>query len=175
MIVETEDKEIIHDNHELKTKIKNTEQKIRGTLLYLKAFTDIINSIEFTSENNTNNQNIQIENEEEEIEIDENNSNLSDENKTMIEKKVSEVIKIIFENSNFEPFFKMLNNHFLSNLIKFFSNLTIEEFLINDFDKMIVIKELLYELEFSTLSLINNLIRNFKGLFSIININKIRF
>lgn len=166
MVVETGDKELNNNNHELKNKIKNTEQKIRATLIYLKAFTDIINSLQDLKNDNSDKKIISDPNqiEDEEIEIEEGSE--VDSEKTEMEKRISTVIIQIFQNSNYESLQKMLNINFLSNLIYFFSNLTIEEFLLNDFDKMIVIKELLYELEYITLSLINNIIINVDGLFS---------
>jgi len=67
---------------------------------------------------------------------------------------------------NFEKLKILLNENFLSNLCGFLNNLTIEEFLFNDFDKMLVIKEGLFELEFNVFSIINDLILDFSSFFS---------
>lgn len=69
---------------------------------------------------------------------------------------------------NFEKLKVLLNENFLSDLCGFLNNLTIEEFLFNDFDKMLVIKEGLFELEYNVLSIINNLILDFSSFFGII-------
>lgn len=155
------------NNPNLKEKIKHMEENIRATNLYLKTFTDVINSIEFNTQNTNNNSNL-IEDEEnydEDLEEDNSNSNNSNEGLD-IEKSISAVVIKIFQNENYTSLFKMLKLNFLPNLIKFFDDLTIEEFLLNDFDKMIVIKELLYDLEYYTLSLINNIIQNCEHIFT---------
>lgn len=154
-------------NSNIKEKMKTTEYNIRATLLYLKTFTDVINSVELKSSSMSSmsqSNNLSMH-EDEEVEVDEEEipSQLNEE--LEIEKNISTTINLIFQSSNFASLYNMLKNDFLPNLVKFFDNLTIEEFLLNDFDKMIVIKELLYDLEYYTLSLINNLMQNYDGLF----------
>jgi len=73
-----------------------------------------------------------------------------------------------FLTENFENFKVLLNENFLSNLCGLLNNLTIEEFLFNDFDKMLVIKEGLFELEYNVFSIINNLILDFSSFFSML-------
>jgi hypothetical protein len=103
----------------------------------------------------------------EEEEIDDEVEIITNENdsENEIEKNISIIVNNLFKNSNYEPLLKMLKFEFLPKLIKFFDNLSIEEFLINDFDKMIVIKELLFDLEYHTLSIINNIIQNYEQVF----------
>jgi hypothetical protein len=156
-----EDKNITND---LKVKIKHTEERARSNILYLKTFADLINSLDYLEPCNENTGEM-IGDEEEEMEIEESVSleNIYDE-KTEIEKRIFQTLSHLF--TNIEPVSKMLNQTFLSNLLKYIGNLTIEEFLLHDFDKMVVLKEMLYDLEYYSISLINNLIRQFNGVFS---------
>jgi hypothetical protein len=155
------DKESNKDNSNLKDKIKITEENIRSTIIYLKTFTDIINSVELKNSN----PNDDFMNEEEEIDDEVEIITNENDSENEIEKNISIIVNNLFKNSNYEPLLKMLKFEFLPKLIKFFDNLSIEEFLINDFDKMIVIKELLFDLEYHTLSIINNIIQNYEQVF----------
>lgn len=162
-MVESESSNPAHSNEKnpssiLKNKIKHIEQKLRATLLYLKAFSDIVNSFESKIENSNANTY------EEDFEEEEDGSGSVEDDKSEIEKRIFQSVDSILNKLNYEPLNKMLNKEFLMNLINFFSNLTIEEFLLNDFDKMIMIKELLFDLEFLALSLINNIVRSFNGI-----------
>lgn len=149
---------------ELKGKVKSSECKIRSCLVNLKTFTDIIECIDFP---NTNKKSQMIE-DEEEYEDDEIGDNLSSIKpgsiNPEIEDKISQCLSSLFTKSGYAPVQKMLSLEFMTNLSKLFSNLSVEEFLINDFDKMIAIKELLYDLEFVTLSLFNNITQKFDGI-----------
>lgn len=152
----------------MKKNLKNLDFKIKLNNLNLKTVNDVITQIDIgqnstTNLNNNSQNNILNEEDDEEISEEEINSNILDD-KSEIEKQVSFVIANFFGN-NFDLLKNLLNENFLKNLSGFFNNLTIEEFLINDFDKMILIKEGLYELEYNTLSILNNLIYNFEGIF----------
>ena len=146
MNVEEDGKETFN----LKTKINYIEQIIKSVLLYLKTFSDIITNLDFSPEEEI------IDDEEVEIIEEENNE---------LEESIKKTLSIVF-NENFDVIRKMLNKSFFSNLINFFCNMTIEQFLLNDFDKMVVIKQLLYDLEYNTLTLVNNIIFNFDGIMS---------
>lgn len=152
-------------NSDIKKRIKNTENYIRATLMYLKTFTDIINSIELNLTNKNLNSSLSLNDDEIDEELEEEDSADIVEGKSEIEKNVSNVINYLFQNTNYELLQKMLNKIFLENLINFFNNLTIEEFLLSDFDKMIKVKELLYDLEYYTLSLINNILQNISNIY----------
>ncbi len=69
-----------------------------------------------------------------------------------------------FLSENFDKLKILLNENFLMSICGFLNNLTIEEFLFNDFDKMLTIKEGLFELEYNVFSIINNLIIDFSPL-----------
>jgi hypothetical protein len=164
----------------LKEISKNAEKSIRSTLLYLKTFTDVINSFEPEFSKNSG-----IDEEYEEDEDIEGNNLLEDPvqplvqtssinykfSEDSVENSVKFVVLRIFENQGKENLNSMLKSDFLPRLMNYFDKMKIEEFLLNDFDKMIVIKELLQDLEYFTLSIINNLIRNFEGIFGNIKIN----
>jgi hypothetical protein len=140
---------------DLKSMIRKTEQMTRATVLYLKTFNEVLTNIDIpTQGSNTDKFDNEGDDEEEEI-ID------SQDNINEIEVKISNTLNTIFQSLNFEPLQKMLNKTFLHNIVKFFCNLSVEEFLLNDFDKMITLKQLLYDLEYYTLSLINNIVFNF--------------
>lgn len=148
----------------IKEQMKKNEYNIRSTLLYLKTFTDVINSADlgsFKKPEQTLNTSLHVEEDDDLIDDDE----AEQENSLEIETNISFAVHEIFKNSNYSGLFTMIKSEFLPNLVKFFDNLTIEEFLLNDFDKMIVIKELLFDLEYFTVSLINNIIQNFDNLF----------
>ena len=166
MITDNES-EIHHDvNSNIKKKIKLTENYIRATLNYLKTFTDIINSVELNLNANKNlNSSLSVNDEDLIEEIEDESYGEVIEGKSEVEKNISTVVNFLFHNSNFEQLKKMLSKSFLENLTQFFSNLTIEEFLLSDFDKMIKVKELLYDLEYYTLSLINNIIQNIENIY----------
>jgi hypothetical protein len=147
----------------IKEQMKKNEYNIRSTLLYLKTFTDVINSAELgslTKNEQTLNTSFHVDEDD-----DSQDEEVEPENNLEIETNISFAVHEIFKNSNYSGLFTMIKNEFLPNLVKFFDNLTIEEFLLNDFDKMIVIKELLFDLEYFTVSLINNIIQNFDNLF----------
>jgi len=165
MMSETADDKNHEANSIIKKKIKNAEDYIRATLNYLKTFTDVINSVELNFNTNRNLNSSLSVNDDEIEDIDEDDSGEVIEGKSEIEKSVGSVINFIFQNTNYDQLQKMLHKSFLENLIEFFNNLTIEEFLLSDFDKMIKVKELLYDLEYFTLSLINNIIQNIDNIY----------
>jgi hypothetical protein len=135
---------------DLKHMIRILEQSIRSNVYYLKTFNEIITNLENS---------INIENyEEEEIDVDDSTPNDLDD-------KINQVLTTIF-NSDYETLVIMCNRDFISNIVNFFCNLSIEEFLMNDFDKMIVIKQLIFDLEYHTLSIVNNIIFNFDKIMS---------
>jgi hypothetical protein len=145
---------------DFKPMIRKTLQLTRATVLHLKTFNEIITNIDlpalYVAKNVEHN-----DEEEEDIEI-------SEDGKNEIEARISNTLSNIF-NNNYEPLQKMLNRNFIEHLINFFCNLSVEEFLINDFDKMVMLKQLLYDLEYYSLSLINNIVFNFEGALSILN------
>jgi hypothetical protein len=97
---------------------------------------------------------------------DNNNTNsILNEEKTDIEIIVSNVINKLFASENYVPLQKLLNKDFINNLVNFSNNCFIEVFLLNDFDKMVIIKELLTELEYCNWSIINNIFFNFGKIF----------
>lgn len=151
--------------HNMKQNLKLLDTHIKLNNLNLRTINDIITQFEG---NMTKAYNINLNEDELEVSADEEDINISyiADEKTEIEKKICAVINNnFFLNDNVEQLKNLLNVNFINNLCGFFNNLTIEEFLLNDFDKMIIIKEGLFELEYNTLSILNNLIYNFDGFF----------
>jgi hypothetical protein len=154
--------ECIEKQHEcdFKPMIKKTEQLTRATVLLLKTFNEIITNTDIPTTTGGGDVDIADDDEEEEVEV------LSDDGKGEIEIRISNTLNNIFSSQNYEPLKKMLNREFIEHLINFFCNLSVEEFLLNDFDKMVMLKQLLFDLEYYSLSLINNIIFNFDGILS---------
>ena len=71
----------------------------------------------------------------------------------LISKNVTSLI-------NGENISKIFNKTLLSNLISN-CNIDLDEYIFNDYDKLIVVKELLYDFEYYSVSMINNIILNF--------------
>jgi len=92
-----------------------------------------------------------------------------DEDKNESEMMISLSVTQIFKERNFEALSKLLSCEFLSHLLGFLNNKDIQEYLINDFDKLIIIKELIVDLEYYTISLINNIIFRLKDYISDLN------
>ena len=124
--------------NKMKQSMRNLDIKIKLNNLNLRTINDIITQFDNQVNDNENNE------EEGDISIDEDNDldkSINANEKTEIEKRVGEVLEKIFENNSSEELRKLLNYNFLEKLCGFFDNLKIEEFLFNDFDKMLVIKE----------------------------------
>ena len=156
--MDTDEKE----NDSLKEKIKSTDKSVNSTLLCMKVFEDIIESINIDNSEN-NNQNI---NEDEFEEIDDDDQIIEEANDKldeMISSSVNEVISI----DNYSPLKKMLSDSFLVSLSKYCDlNKQDNQFLVQDTDKLITIKENIEEIEYISLSMINNLILKIPSLFN---------
>ena len=126
----------------------------------LKCFQDIIDSIEKI--NNDNNEQINMD-DYEEIQDDFDDNNEIDNNKfeECIHKSISEIISV----NNFEPVQKMINQNLLNHLSTLCNiHSKINEFYINEVDKLLVIRTNLDEIEYDSLSLINNIIIKFPNI-----------
>ena len=160
MKIEDSDKDLISNNIDIKERAKLVDKEVNSLLNCLKCFQDIIDSIEIL--NTDNNEQINMD-DYEEIEDDFDDKNDIDNNKfeECIHKSISEIISV----NNFEPVQKMINqtllNH-LSTLCNIHSK--INEFYINEVDKLLVIRTNLDEIEYDSLSLINNIIIKFPNI-----------
>ena len=156
--MDTDEKE----NDSLKEKIKSTDKSVNSTLLCMKVFEDIIESINIENSDNNN----QTINEDEFEEIDDDDQMIEEANDKldeMISSSVNEVISI----DNYSPLKKMLSDSFLVSLSKYCDlNKQDNQFLVQDTDKLITIKENIEEIEYISLSMINNLILKIPSLFN---------
>jgi hypothetical protein len=140
----------------MKKHLKILDANIKLNNLNLKTINDIITQFDGYNANSGN----YSKSKEELIEMEE------------LERKIYLVLNDKkFLTENFENLKVLLNENFLSNLCRLLNNLTIEEFLFNDFDKMLVIKEGLFELDYNVFSIINNLILDFSSFFSMLLIS----
>ena len=160
MKIEDTNNDLITNNIDIKEKAKLVDKEVNSLLNCLKCFQDIIDSIEKI--NNDNNEQINMD-DYEEIEDDFDDNNEIDNNKfeECIHKSISEIISV----NNFEPVQKMINQNLLNHLSTLCNiHSKINEFYINEVDKLLVIRTNLDEIEYDALSLINNIIIKFSNI-----------
>ena len=160
MKIEDTNNDFITNNIDIKEKAKLVDKEVNSLLNCLKCFQDIIDSIEKI--NNDNNEQINMD-DYEEIEDDFDDNNEIDNNKfeECIHKSISEIISV----NNFEPVQKMINQNLLNHLSTLRNiHSKINEFYINEVDKLLVIRTNLDEIEYDSLSLINNIIIKFPNI-----------
>ncbi len=160
MKIEDTNNDLITNNIDIKEKAKLVDKEVNSLLNCLKCFQDIIDSIEKI--NNDNNEQINMD-DYEEIEDDFDDNNEIDNNKfeECIHKSISEIISV----NNFEPVQKMINQNLLNHLSTLCNiHSKINEFYINEVDKLLVIRTNLDEIEYDSLSLINNIIIKFPNI-----------
>jgi len=159
----------------LKAKLTNTEYSLRSLIKYIKVILDITDGVEINNNNNSfNDKNIDIQNDNMEVDEDieeEMHSMTEDEDKNEAEQLISIAITQIFSEKNFEALKNLLSCEFLNHLLGYLNNKDFQQYLINDFDKMISIKEQIFDLEYYIISLINNIIFKLKDYISDINNN----
>lgn len=160
-----DDEEIENINSIITNDIVILEEKSKYYLYYFKTFSDIIENIPITLPNNNDKskQEMEIDDEYEEIEDndEENNNtitNVGDENNsygTLISNLISKVI-------NEKTIGNFFSNSFFDDYLPLISlNNQIDAYLINDFDKMISLKEYLSQISKFSFSILNNIIFNF--------------
>ena len=145
---------------DFRLKIKNVEEKCTGLIvillffiiqIYLKTFIDITNGIEINRNKESDNDAY----EDDDI-IEDNIEDANDEG-LKIDNFVSKQMNTLFTNQNLTNIY---NKPLIINLINN-CNIILDQYIFNDFDKLIVIKELLYDFEYHSISMINNMILNF--------------
>ena len=154
IVLTEENKKLAETNEDIKAQSKIVENEVYSLLQNLKIFQEIITTIEIPQTSNSNN-NIN-ENEFEEIDDDE---NIVEEKNDAFEEIIYKGLNEILSVNEYEPLKKMLNQKIMENL----SNLCdvsnkLSEYYINENDNLIIIKEDLNEIEYISLSIINNII-----------------
>ena len=147
-------------NDDIKSKAKLVSEEINSLLNYLKIFQEIITTVEVSIQNSTTkNENENKINMEEYEEIDDDNNDINMTNTALFDDIIYKVLNEILSMNNYEPLKKMINEKVMNNL-SILCNVQnkIEDYYINDNDKILQIKETLGEIEEMSLSTINDII-----------------
>ena len=147
-------------NDDIKSKAKLVSEEINSLLNYLKIFQEIITTVEVSIQNSTTkNENENKINMEEYEEIDDDNNDINMTNNVLFDDIIYKVLNEILSINNYEPLKKMINEKVMNNL-SILCNVQnkIEDYYINDNDKILQIKETLGEIEEMSLSTINDII-----------------
>ena len=166
-LTENDNKNKINEetNEDIKIKAKIVYEEIESLYNCLKVFQEIITNVDMPipGEEGKNDNNINP-NEYEEIDDDNDNeiknNDLFDD---LAQKSLNEVLSL----NNYEPLKKMLNQKIMNNLsILCDLENKLSEYYINDNDKLLIIKEELGEIEYLSLSIINNIIVKYQKFIS---------
>ena len=154
----------------IKQQIKNIDKEVNSHLLCMKVYEDIIEAINIENTSTAQNANV-AENDYEEIE-DENENEIEEEIDTndKFADVISNAVNDVLKEDNYAPLRKMLSDTFMVSLSKYCDlSKSINQFLIHDNDKMLTLKENIEEIEFISLSMINNILAKFAS--NVINEN----
>ena len=154
----------------IKQQIKNIDKEVNSHLLCMKVYEDIIEAINIENTSTAQNANV-AENDYEEIE-DENENEIEEEIDTndKFADVISNAVNDVLKEDNYAPLRKMLSDTFMVSLSKYCDlSKSINQFLIHDTDKMLTLKENIEEIEFISLSMINNILAKFAS--NVINEN----
>ena len=150
------------NNDDIKSKAKLVSEEISSLLNNLKIFQEIITTVEGPlsdiKNKNENENNINMD-EYEEIEDENIDNNTNMKNSDLFDDIINKVLNEILSINNYEPLKKMINQKIMNNL-SLLCNIQnkLFEYYINDNDKILQIKENLGEIEYMSLSIINNII-----------------
>ena len=166
-ITENDNKNKINEetNEDIKIKAKIVYEEVEALYNCLKVFQEIITNVDvpIPGEEGKNENNINL-NEYEEID-DENDNEIKNNDlfDDIAQKSLNEVLSL----NNYEPLKKMLNQKIMNNLsILCDLENKLGEYYINDNDKILIIKEELGEIEYLSLSIINNIIVKYQKFIS---------
>ena len=147
-------------NEDIKTKAKIVQEEVESLHNCLKVFQEIITSVDVPG-NSSSDQKNEILEEYEEIDED-NDIEIKDNDlfDDIVHKSLNEVLSI----NNYEPLKKMLNQKIMNNLSTLCDlENKLSEYYINENDKLLLIKEELGEIEYLSLSIINNIIVKYQN------------
>ena len=165
MITDKDNKKNEETNEDIKLKAKIVHEEVESLYNCLKVFQEIITSVDTpgTVGEGKNENNINLDEYEE---IDEDNDEEIKDNDIfddIVHKTLNEVLSI----NNYEPLKKMLNQKIMNNLsILCDLENKLGEYYINENDKLLLIKEELGEIEYLSLSIINNIIVKYQKFIS---------
>ena len=155
--LEEKDKQNEETNEDIKSQAKIAYEEVESLYNCLKVFQEIITSVDMPitdnegkNENNINNDEYEDIDEENDNEIK--NNDLFDD---IVHKSLNEILSL----NNYEPLKKMLNQKIMNNL-SFLCDIEhkLSDYYINENNKILLIKEELGEIEYLSLSIINNII-----------------
>lgn len=171
---------ITNQNKDLMNMITNLEIIVHSIYCYIKTFNDIIENTDLTQQSlNINNSSKINVNNNEDIEMsdeliedsDINNKHSPDTQQSKYAQSISEAItKYYLANPNTPIDYSIkniLNDKFINSILNLQCNYSFHAFYLNKFNKMLSIKEHLYNIEYISYTLINNITLQFKPLLSL--------
>ena len=162
-------------NDDIKAKGKIASEEINSLLNNLKIFQEIITTVEEPQSNsNPKNENENNINMDEYEEIDEDNLDSNMKNSDLFDDIIAKVLNEILSVNNYEPLKKMISQKIMNNL-SLLCNVQnkLEDYYINDNDKILQMKEALGEIEYMSLSVINNIIIKYNKFLNVEYINSL--
>ena len=155
--IEENDKKNEVTNDDIKSQAKIVHEEVESLYNCLKVFQEIITSVDLpTTVGDGKNENIINDNEYEDIDEDKDDNEIkNDLFDDIVHKTLNEVLSL----NNYEPLKKMLNQKIMNNL-SYLCDIEnkLGDYYINENDKILLIKEDLGEIEYHSLSIINNII-----------------
>ena len=144
-------------NEDIKSQAKIVYEEVESLYNCLKIFQEIITSVDIPVAGGAgNNENFINNDEYEDIDEDKDNNEIkNDLFDDIVHKTLNEVLSL----NNYEPLKKMLNQKIMNNL-SYLCDIEnkLGDYYINESDKILLIKEELGEIEYLSLSIINNII-----------------
>ena len=154
-----ESKQNEQTNDDVKTKGKLASDEINSLLNNLKIFQEIITTIEEPISNpNSKKDNENNINMDEYEEIDDDNFDSEMKNNDLFDDIITKVLNEILSVNNYEPLKKMISQKIMNNL-SLLCNVQnkLQDYYINDNDTILQMNESLGEIEYMSLSIINNI------------------
>ena len=162
-------------NDDVKSKGKMASDEINSLLNNLKIFQEIITTIEEPiSNSNSKKEKDNNINMDEYEEIDEDNFDSEMKNSDLFDDLISKALNEILSVNNYEPLKKMISQKIMNNL-SLLCNVQnkLQDYYINDNDKILLMNEALGEIEYMSLSIINNIIIKYHTLLNAEYINSL--
>ena len=162
LVVEKDNKINEETNDDIKSQAKLVQDEVDSLYNCLKVFQEIITSVEVPLGEDKNGNNIN-QDEYEELDDENDNNEVKDPFDEIVQKSLNEVLSL----NNYEPLKKMLNQKIMNNLSLLCDvQNKLSDYYINESDKILLIKEELGEIEYLSLSIINNIIVKYQKFIS---------
>jgi len=162
LVVEKDNKINEETNDDIKSQAKLVQDEVDSLYNCLKVFQEIITSVEVPLGEDKNENNIN-QDEYEEIDDENDNNDIKDPFDEIVQKTLNEILSL----NNYEPLKKMLNQKIMNNLSLLCDvQNKLNDYYINESGKILLIKEELGEIEYLSLSIINNIIVKYQKFIS---------